>query len=127
MRVLITTPAGLRHIHPMVPLARAGGRGGHDVRWALPGQGAGRVGERAIEVVPIAGRDPITPQEVMRRYPQLAKLPPAERPDAIFGKLFGAMATPPMLLGLEPVALDWSPQLIITDAADFAGHIVAAR
>lgn len=127
MRVLVTTPAGLGHIHPMVPLARALADRGHEVRWALPEQAASVVGERSIEVMPIAGRDPITPEEVMRRFPELADLEPRERPDAMFGKLFGAMATPPMLEGLEAVAFDWRPQLIVADAADFAGHIVAAR
>ena len=127
MRVLVTTPAGLGHIHPMVPLARALARRGHEVRWALPEQVASSVAEHPIEVVPIAAREPITPQEVMRRFPELGELAPHERPDAMFGKLFGAMATPPMLEGLEPVALDWRPHLVVTDAADFAGHIVAAR
>ena len=127
MRVLLTTPAGLGHIHPMVPIARAMASRGHEVRWALPEQVAGAVAEHGIEVIPIAGREPITPQEVIRRFPEVAELAPRERPDAIFGKLFGAMATPPMLEGLEPVALDWRPHLVVADAAEFAGHIVAAR
>jgi UDP:flavonoid glycosyltransferase YjiC (YdhE family) len=127
MRVLVTTPAGLGHIHPMVPLARALARRGHEVRWALPEQVAGTVAGHAVEVIPIAAREPITPQEVIRRFPELRNLPLAERPDAMFGKLFGAMATPPMLEGLEPVALDWRPHLVLADAAEFAGHIVAAQ
>ncbi|MDQ4099323.1 MAG: glycosyltransferase [Chloroflexota bacterium] len=127
MRVLVTTPAGLGHIHPMVPLARVLAHRGHEVRWALPEQVAGPVAERAIEVIPIAAREPITPQEAIRRFPDLGNLPLRERPDAMFGKLFGAMATPPMLEGLEPIALDWRPHLVIADAAEFAGHIVAAR
>lgn len=127
MRVLITTPAGLGHIHPMVPLALALARRGHEVRWALPEQVASGVAAHDIEVMPIAGREPITPQEVMRRFPELAELAARERPDAMFGKLFGAMATPPMLEGLLPVALAWRPHLVVADAADFAGHIVAAR
>lgn len=126
MRVLVTTPAGLGHIHPMVPLTRALARRGHEVRWALPEQVAGAVAEQGIEVIPIAAREPITPQEVMRRFPELAELAPRERPDMMFGELFGAMATPPMLEGLEPVALDWRPHLVVADAAEFAGHIVAA-
>jgi UDP:flavonoid glycosyltransferase YjiC (YdhE family) len=44
----------------------------------------------------------------------------------MFGKLFGAMATPPMLEGLELFALDWRPHLVVADAGEFAGHIVAA-
>src|SRR5688500_4949381 len=127
MRVLVTTPAGLGHVHPMVPLARALARRGHEVRWALPERAARGLAERSVEVVPIAGREPITPQEVLRRYPELADLEPRERPDAMFGKLFGAMATPAMLEGVEPAALDWRRHLVVADAAEFAGHIVAAR
>src|SRR4051794_33096632 len=126
MRVLVTTPAGLGHIHPMVPLALALKRRDHELRWALPEQVADTVAGQGIDVIPIAGRDPITPQEVMRRFPELMALTPRDRPDGIFGKLFGAMATPPMLEGLEPIALDWRPDLVVADAADFAGHIVAA-
>jgi UDP:flavonoid glycosyltransferase YjiC (YdhE family) len=126
VRALVITPAGLGHIHPMVPLALALAGRGHEVRWALPDQAASVVAEHGLMVVAIAGRDPITPQEVMRRFPELAGLEPRDRPDAMFGKLFGAMATPPMLEGLEPVAHEWRPHLIVTDAADFAGHIIAA-
>ena len=125
--MLITTPAGLGHIHPMVPLARALAHRGHEVRWALPEQAAGYVAAHMIEALPIAGRDPITPQEVMRQFPMLAELELRERPNAMFGKLFGALATPPMLAGLEPVALKWRPNLVVADAAEFAGHLVAAR
>ena len=126
MRVLVTTPAGLGHIHPMVPLALALAGRGHEVRWALPEQAASVVAEHGLNVVAITGCGPITPQEVMRRFPELGGLGPRDRPDAMFGKLFGAMATPPMLEGLEPVADEWRPHLIVADAAEFAGHIVAA-
>ncbi len=127
MRVLVTSPAGLGHIHPMVPLARAMVMRGHDVRWAVPEEAANRVAAHSFDVVSIAGRAPINPQEVVRRFPELAQLPPKDRPDAMFGKLFGALATPPMLAGLEPFALEWCPDLVVADAAEFAGHIVAAR
>jgi UDP-glucoronosyl and UDP-glucosyl transferase len=36
------------------------------------------------------------------------------------------MATPPILHALEPVAREWRPHLVVADAGDFAGHIVAA-
>ena len=127
MRVLVTSPAGIGHVNQLVPLAQALVLRGHEVRWALPEEAAAGVAAYSLDVVPIAGRVPITPQEVLRRFPELTRVPPKERPDAIFGKLFGAMATPPMLDGLEPFALDWRPDLIVADAAEFAAHIVAAR
>lgn len=126
MRVLVSTPGGLGHIHPMVPLARALVSRGHQVRWALPEGAAAHVAERSLSVLPLAGCGPIHPQDVLRRYPELADLSPRDRPEALFGKLFGAMATPPMLRALEPIARDWRPHLVVADAGDFAGHIVAA-
>jgi UDP:flavonoid glycosyltransferase YjiC (YdhE family) len=127
VRVLVVTPAGLGHIHPMLPLAHAIRDRGHEVRWALPEQVTDRVTARGFEVIAVAGREPITPQEVMRRFPELAELSPADRPDAMFGKLFGTMATPPMLEGIEGPVREWRPDLVVADAADFAGHIVAAE
>jgi UDP:flavonoid glycosyltransferase YjiC (YdhE family) len=52
MRVLITTPAGLGHINPMVPLARAMAARGHELLWAVPGEGVGRVEQIGIRAVP---------------------------------------------------------------------------
>ena len=45
----------------------------------------------------------------------------------MFGKLFGAIMAPAMLADMVPVALEWRPDLVVTDAAEFAGHIVAAE
>jgi UDP:flavonoid glycosyltransferase YjiC (YdhE family) len=126
MRVLVTTPAGLGHIHPMVPLAQALASRGNEVRWAVPEAAAAQVAQHSLEVIPVPGREPITPQAVLQRYPEVTELPPMDRPDAIFGKLFGAMATPPMLEALEPVARAWQPDLVVVEAAEFAGHLIAA-
>ncbi|MDQ6909305.1 MAG: glycosyltransferase [Actinomycetota bacterium] len=127
MRVLFTTPAGLGHIHPMVPLARAMVARGHDVLWAAPADGVGHVERTGIRTV-AAGPPGLTrPAEVRRRYPELDALPPVEVPDVMFGKMFGAIAAPSMLSELVPVALEWRPDLVVADAAEFAGHIVAAE
>ena len=48
-------------------------------------------------------------------------------PDVLFGKMFGAVASPSILTDLAPVALEWRPDLVVADAAEFAGHIVAAE
>ncbi|MDP9073001.1 MAG: glycosyltransferase, partial [Actinomycetota bacterium] len=54
-------------------------------------------------------------------------LPPAGVPAVMFAKLWGAIAAPEMLAGLLRVAHEWRPALVIADAAEFAGHIVAAE
>jgi len=126
MRVLFTTPAGLGHIHPSVPLAQAMVAGGHDVLWAVPRSSAPRVEQAGYRTAAMPDAA-ASPANAMERYPELADLPVLERPDAMFGKLFGALAAPRMLAGLLPVALEWRPDLVVADAAEFAGPIVAAE
>jgi len=126
VRVLLTSPAGLGHIHPMVPLARALVARGHDVLWAAPPDGVDHVRQAGIRAVATGAAGLTHPAEVVRRYPELRELSPAEMPNVLFGKMFGAVATPSMLADLAPVALEWRPDLIVSDAAEFAGHIVAA-
>ncbi len=127
MRVLFTTPAGLGHIFPTVPLARAMVARGHDVLWAAPPDAVGHIERSGIRAAAI-GTDRLTqPADALRRYPKLRSMSPAEAPDAMFGKLFGAMAAPVLLADLVPIALEWRPDLVVADAAEFAGHIVAAE
>lgn len=127
VRVLVTTPAGLGHVHPMVPLVRALLTRGHELRWALPADGVDVVARHGVETIPVLGRGPITAQAVIGQFPEIAARSLRDRPAVIFGKLFGAMATPPMLEALEPAARAWRPHLVLADAAEFAGHIVAAQ
>ena len=127
MRVLITTPAGAGHVNPMVPLARALAARGHDLRWALPDEGVGAVERTGIRAVSTAPHGLGGPAEVMRLYPELDRLSPAERPEIMFGKLFGNILAPLMLAGMVPLVRDWRPDLVVADAAEFAGHIVAAE
>ncbi|HXT42985.1 MAG TPA: hypothetical protein VN748_02575 [Pseudonocardiaceae bacterium] len=86
MRVLITSPAGLGHIHPMVPLARALRDRRHEVLWAVPADGVDhveRAGLRAVASAPAGltrvrrahrgGRTRRTPdpERYWRRLPQV--------------------------------------------------------
>lgn len=127
MRVLFTSPSGLGHVHSMVPLARAVAARGHDVLWALPADGVGQVERTGIRAVAAGPAGLPGPAEVRRRYPELAALSPTDVPDVMFGKIFGALAAPAILEDLVPVAHAWRPDLVVSDAAEFAGHIVAAE
>ena len=127
MRVLFTSPAGLGHIHPMVPLARAMVARGHDVLWAAPADGVEHVERAGLRSVTTGAAGLTRPADVRRRFPELDALSPGEIPDVLFGKMFGAVAAPAILDDLAPVALQWRPNLVVADAAEFAGHIVAAE
>src|SRR5438309_7641322 len=126
MRVLFTTPAGLGHIHPSVPLAQAMVARGHDVLWAVPRSSGPRVEQAGFGIAAMPDAPAVSPANAIAQYPELADLPVLERPDVMFGKLFGALAAPRMLEGLLPIALEWRPDLVVADAAEFAGPIVAA-
>jgi UDP:flavonoid glycosyltransferase YjiC (YdhE family) len=126
MKVLLTSPAGIGHVHQLVPLAQALVAAGHDALWVVPGNGAGLVEAAGIPVVALPF--PSTyPADIMKRYPEFRGLSPAEIPEWMFAKMFGATHAPPMLEGLLPVAHDWRPDLMVSDAAELAGHIVAAE
>jgi len=127
MRVLVTSPVGIGHVNPMVPLARAVAARGHDVLWAVPPGGVAHVERIGIRALPAGPAGVAGPREVRRLFPELDALPPAEMPEVMFGKLFGAMIAPQMLAGMVPAALEWRPDLVVADAAEFAGHIIAAE
>jgi hypothetical protein len=53
-------------------------------------------------------------------------LSPADGPAFMFPRLFGAVRAPRMLADLLSCVRDWKPDLIVHDAAEFAGAIAAA-
>jgi UDP:flavonoid glycosyltransferase YjiC (YdhE family) len=127
LKVLVTTPGGLGHIHPMVPLAHALAARGHEVLWALPDRSVAQVEQAGLRATGVTSMPPVSPPEVVRQFPELRELSPAERPEHLFAKLFGALMAPPMLAGLIPVAQQWRPDLVVSDAAELAGPLVAAE
>jgi len=127
MRVLITSPAMLGHTQPMLPLARAMADRGHDVLWALPASGVEEIERQGIRAVAAGPSFPIGPALAKQRFPELNDLLPSEQPAVMFVKLWACIAAPETLAGLAPLALEWRPDLVIADAAELAGHIVAAE
>lgn len=126
-KVLVTTSGGTGHIHPMVPLAQALVGRGHDVLWALPDRSVAQVEQAGLRAVGVTSMPPVHPLEVLQQFPELRELTPPERPEHMFAKLFGALMAPPMLAGLMPVAQNWRPHLVVSDAAELAGPLVAAK
>jgi UDP:flavonoid glycosyltransferase YjiC (YdhE family) len=100
---------------------------GHDVLWALPPDGVGHVERAGLRAVPIGTPGLTQPADIRRRYPELESLAPADRLDILFGKIFGVIAAPVLLADLAPLAHEWRPDLVVADAGEFAGHIVAAE
>jgi UDP:flavonoid glycosyltransferase YjiC (YdhE family) len=123
----VTSPATLGHVQSLVPLARALRETGNEVLWAVPADGVAEIERRGLAATAVAPVLPIGPALVRDRFPELRELSPEEAPAVMFGKLFGAIAAPAMLGGLRALAGKWQPDVIVCDAAEFAGHIVAAE
>ena len=126
MRILVTTTPGLGHILPVRRLASDLVERGHELRWV--------VGPGNVDVLVDGGFDVTTAgisvadrqAEFNRRYPDTASLPERERRAVAFSKLFGELAAPPMLEALWPLVQRWRPDLVLHDAAELAGPLVAA-
>jgi UDP:flavonoid glycosyltransferase YjiC (YdhE family) len=63
---------------------------------------------------------------LLERYPEVASIPPAERPNFLFARIFGPERAAPMLEDLLPLAKAWSPSLMVCEQGELAGPIVAA-
>ena len=126
MRVLFTVTPSWGHIHPMVPLARALADGGDTVLWATAREVIPRLEREGFQTATAGLSRPEGMAEFARRFPECELLPLPERPDFMFARLFGTVRAAPMLADLVPVAKEWRPDLVVNDATDFAGPIVAA-
>lgn len=117
MRLLLTSVPGLGHLHPVLPLALAAARVGHDVRVATGPERVHWVRRCGLDAVP-AGL-PI----VELRARALAR--DLSGPD-LPRHLFTSIAGPPMVDALLPLVDDWQPDLLLHEEGEYAAPLVAA-
>ena len=127
MRILFSSPSAVGHIHTMLPLAQQLQTRGHEVRWATGLDNTGRLDRAGIQSHP-AGLAHATMMAVYHsRYPEADSLPPKERRPHMLAKMFGAVATAPMLADMLQLTESWCPDLLVHDAIEFAAAIVATK
>jgi UDP:flavonoid glycosyltransferase YjiC (YdhE family) len=110
----------------MIPLARALVDSGHEVRWAGAEQACVTLRNRGFDAVP-AGLFELVPSPLRHPPPEVAALPPPERPDHLFAIVFGPLRAEPMLADLMPIVRSWQPHVLVCEQAELAGPIAAAR
>lgn len=126
MRILFSSTWGYGHVFPMVPLARAARDAGHEVLWATNEPSCHLVAAAGLDVV-AAGLDTEGVQDVKQRLRAgLQGRRPESRAAFAFPHMFGQWATPPMATDLLPLARDWSPDLMVHEAAELASPLVGA-
>ncbi|MDQ7904434.1 glycosyltransferase [Phytohabitans sp. ZYX-F-186] len=126
MRILFSGCPAYGHLHPMLPLARAAARGGHDVAVATGPDLAEHLADRGYETWAVGPTFAESWDERNAALPDLATVPPERHLSLDIGPLFGASAVK-RAVDLVPRAQAWRPDLVVHETVEFAGAIAAHR
>lgn len=125
MRILFTCVPGFGHFHPMVPLAQALLRAGHQVAFATAERFCRRVVEPAGFRAFAAGLSPLVVHERTMQLEGTGE--PTEADVWRFGaRMFAEVAAPAKVPDLVRILRDWDADLVIHDMTDFAAPVAAA-
>jgi UDP:flavonoid glycosyltransferase YjiC (YdhE family) len=117
MRLLLTSVPGLGHLHPVLPLALAAARAGHEVRVATGSERVDWVGRCGLAAQP-AGLS----LTALRERAVARGLTGPEIPR----QMFTSIAVPPLVADLLPLVDDWRPDLLLHEEGEYAAPLVAA-
>ena len=127
MRILFSGVPALGHLLPLVPLARAAQAAGHDVALLTSG-GMREPLATELPTVPVLAAGPMPPDlfsEVARRIPGSD---PANRPEpAAVAEFFAGTRVDLTADDAERAARGWAPDVVVADAVDLVGPLVAAE
>ena len=124
MRLLFTTTGHAGHVLPLVPLARACIRAGHEVRVAGARSRGDVVRRSGLPFWPFA--DPPA-DEVGAVFAPTVRLPAEEANAVVIGEVFGRLGAGAALPGLEAMIETWRPDAIVRESYEFASVIAAER
>jgi UDP:flavonoid glycosyltransferase YjiC (YdhE family) len=125
MRVLVATLPLWGHVQPVLPLATALQRRGHELVWASGHDACARIGRLGIRTAPAGLTEAHFAAARAEGQRRTAHLPPDERPNWLAPWLFGVARAGPMRRDLTAIVEDWRPDLVIHDQAEYASAIVA--
>ncbi|MBT1676343.1 glycosyltransferase [Curtobacterium aurantiacum] len=127
MRILFSGVPALGHLLPLVPLARAAQAAGHDVALLTSG-GMREPMATELPTVPVLAAGPMPPDlfaEVARRIPGSD---PANRPEpAAVAEFFAGARVDLTVDDAVREARAWTPDVVVADAVDLVGPLVAAE
>ena len=124
MRFLFTTTGHAGHVLPLVPLARACLRAGHEVRVAGPRSRGGVVRDAGLPFWPF---DDPPEDEVREVFAPTAAMPAEEANAVVIGEVFGRLAAGAALPGVQAMVEAWRPDAIVRESYEFASVRAAER
>ena len=126
VRILLSTWPAHGHLLPMLPLARAARRAGHDVVVASGAEMAAEARRRGFAAWDVGPSRAEADAAFGAVVPDITVIDPAERVPTIIAGIFGAAA----LLradDLVPRAMTWQPDLVVHPITELAGAVAAER
>ena len=125
MRLLFTTRPTSGHLFPLLPLAEAARRAGHEVAFASAPSTLLQARSLGFDGFP-AGREPLNREELSERFSEWTSLQPVSR-EWNFTRWFAGYEAPERAPDLLAIGKDWHPDLIVNDFAEPATPAVAAK
>jgi UDP:flavonoid glycosyltransferase YjiC (YdhE family) len=125
MRILITTWPAHGHLLPLIPLARAAERAGHEVVVASGAEGVAEAQRRGLETWDVGPSRAEADEAFRAAVPDIGAVPPEQRVPTVISGMFGAAAGR-RAAELVPRTKRWRPDLIVHPVTELAGSIAAA-
>lgn len=126
MRVLVSCTSGDGHFYPLVPLAHALRRRGHDVAFAMAAEYAQRIESANFSWFPAGiGLAELNARQERRLTGRPALTSPDYLPFVIATR-YGLGDAPDRLADLQALTAEWRPDLIVFEPCDLAAPIAAA-
>ena len=126
MRVLFSSTPAVGHVQPMLPLALYFKAGGHQVLWATGADGGERVRAAGIDTALAGWTAPERLLAYRERWPEASSLQGEALTEHMFPRLFGLISAHAAFDDLLAIGRRYSPDVVVSEAGDFAAPIVAA-
>ena len=124
MRILMTTRGSSGHVLPLAPFGQAAVRAGHEVLVSAQRQHAGNVVRTGLPHVAV---DDPPPEEWMPLMGEFGALGVDEANARMVGDFFARIDTEAALPGLEAIADDFRPDVIVRESWEFAPRSSRSR
>ena len=126
MRILFSTWPAHGHLLPMVPLAWAAQRAGHDVVVASGAEGVAEAHRRGLPTWDVGPSRAEADAAFRAAVPDMGAVAPSDRMATVISGMFGAAALRRAEV-LVPRAQEWKPDLVVHPVTELAGAVAAAR
>ena len=126
MRVLATCLPGHGHFTPMLPLAQALARAGHEVAFATAEDFCPRVDEAGFPAFAAGLGLSQQMAEARSRYPEQDRLEGPARFESFVPRMLAGVAAPARAEQLVPLVQQWRPDVLLHDETELAGPVAAA-